>query len=265
MELDGAHVLITGGSRGIGAQLAHDFHAGGARVTIVGRSEPALRAVAAPLNASVVIADLSDAGRRRTLIGEVEAAAGPIDVLVNNAGWEAIGALVAITPEDIEGLYGLNAIAPALLARQVLPGMIDRGRGHIVNISSLAGCGVLPGMGLYSATKSSLTHLTAALRAELRGLPIGTTVVEVGLVKPTSMADRALEYPPTARAFRRFYRLGLLADTNITKLSPAIVSAVTANRRHVRRPRRAVMFSLLPEAPRRMAEWILTGVRPREG
>lgn len=265
MDLDGAHVLVTGGSRGIGAQLAADFHAAGTRVTIVGRTDADLREVAAPLDATVIVADLSDPERRRDLISDVERASGPVDVLVNNAGWEAVGALAAISPEDLEAIYGLNAIAPAALCRQVLPGMIDRRRGHIVNISSLAGCGVLPGIGLYSATKASVSHLTASLRAELRGLPIGTTLVEVGLVTPTSMADRALEYPPTEQAFRRFYRLGLLTDTRLAALSGAVVAAVAGNRRHVRRPRRAWMFSALPEAPRRMTEWILAGVTPREG
>lgn len=114
----------------------------------------------------------------------------------------------------------------------------------------------------YSVAKSGLSHFTAGLRADLRGLPIGTTVVEVGLV-PTAMKDSALSHPPTAAAFRRFYRLGLLTDTSMDRLCTATVRAVRRDRRHVRLPRRAMTFPLLAEAPRRMAEAILTGVPPR--
>ncbi len=263
MDLTGAHVLITGGSRGIGEQLAKDFHAAGARITIVGRDGTTLGEVAQPLDAHVVVADLNDATQRRGLIAQAEAAGGPVDVLVNNAGWDATGNLAEMTADDLDALFGLNALTPAELCRQVLPRMIERGRGHIVNISSLAACGVIPGLGPYSATKAAVSHLTAALRSDLRGLPINTTLVEVGLVTPTSMMDRTLEYEPTRRGFRRFYRMGLLADTPIHKLSRATVTSVQQNRRHVRRPRRAWMFSALPEAPRRMAEWILSGVPPR--
>lgn len=263
MELNGAHALITGGSRGIGAGLAKAFHTAGARVTLSARSADALTAVAEPLGAMTLVADLSDETARRTLVARAEEAHGPVDVLVNNAGWEATGAFAEMTAGDLDRLIVLNALAPAELSRQAPPGMIERGRGHIVNISSLAGCGVFPGILAYSATKSALTHFTAGLRVELEGLPIGTTVVEVGLVTPTEMMDRALKYEPTRAAFRRFYRLGLLRDTPLDKLCAAVVGAVERDRRHVRLPRRATMFSVLPEAPRRMTEWILSGVKRR--
>ena len=76
--------------------------------------------------------------------------------------------------------------------------------------------------------------------------------------------DRSLEHEPTRAAFRRFYRLGLLVDTPLDSLCGAVVRAVEANRRHVRLPRRARLFALMPEGPRRMTEWVLTGVRPRQ-
>ena len=94
------------------------------------------------------------------------------------------------------------------------------------------------------------------------GLPIGTTVVEVGLV-PTDMKDALLEHAPTAAAFRRFYRLGLLTDTSLEQVCRATAAAVASGRRHVRYPRRARAFALLTETPRRMAEVILAGVPPR--
>ena len=263
MELTDAHVLVTGGSRGIGAGLAKAFRAEGARVTITGRDERALAEVAELTGAAVMTGDLTNPSERNSLIATVERAHGPVDVLVNNAGWEATGGLLALSAEELERLYALNALTPAELCRQAIPGMVERGRGHIVNVSSLAATGVLPGIVAYSATKASLSQLTAGLRIELHGLPINTTLVQVGLVSPTEMMDRTLVYEPTRRAFRRFYRLGLLADTPVDKLCRATVRAVQSERRHVRFPRRAWLFSALPETPRRMTECILAGVPRR--
>ena len=262
MDLTDAHVLVTGASRGIGAGLAREFRAKGARVTLVARSAGPLEELAAELGGTAVTADLIDAAAREGLIARVEAEAGPVDVLVNNAGIDATGALTAAAPEDLTRLVTLNLLTPMELSRQALPGMIERGRGHVLMMSSLAGTAALPGMAAYASSKSALTHFTAGLRAELRGLPVGTTVVEVGLV-PTEMKDDVLDYAPTAAAFRRFYRLGLLTDTSLERVCRASVSAVESGKRHVRYPRRARGFAALAETPRRMTEVILSGVPPR--
>lgn len=262
MDLNDAHVLVTGASRGLGAGLAREFHAKGARVTLVARSAGPLGELAAELGGTAITADLTDAAGREGLIARVEEAAGPVDVLVNNAGIDATGAFASLSADELTALATLNFLAPMELTRQVLPGMIERGRGHLLSVSSLAGTAILPGLVPYSATKSGLTHFTAGLRAELRGLPIGTTTVEVGLV-PTDMKDSALSYAPTAAAFRRFYRLGLLTDTSAEKLCRAAVSAVASGRRHVRYPRRARAFPAFAETPRRLGEIILSGVPPR--
>jgi uncharacterized protein len=262
MDLNDAHVLVTGASRGLGAGLAREFHAQGARVTLVARSSGPLGELASELGGTAITADLTDAADREGLIARVEEQAGPVDVLVNNAGIDATGGFTSFSAEDLARLVTLNVLAPMELSRQVLPGMIDRGRGHVLMMSSLAGTAVLPGMAAYASSKSALTHFTAGLRAELRGLPVGTTVVEVGLV-PTDMKDGVLGYAPTAAAFRRFYRLGLLTDTSIDRVCRASVSAVASGRRHVRHPRRARGFAALAETPRRMTEFILSGVPPR--
>ncbi|WP_217922787.1 SDR family oxidoreductase [Miltoncostaea oceani] len=262
MEIDGAHVLVTGASRGIGAGLARAFATAGGRVTVVARTATAVEELAAETGGTALVADLADAAGRAGLIARVEEAAGPVDVLVNNAGIDVTGTLDDMDPADLERLVAINVLAPMELTRQVLPGMIDRGRGHVVNMSSLAGTAVLPGMVAYAASKSALTHFTAGLRADLRGLPVGTTVVEVGLV-PTDMRASVVAHPPTAAAFRRFYRLGLLTDTPLDRLCAHTVRAVADDRRHVRLPRRAWAFAALAEAPRRITELTITGVRAR--
>ena len=97
----------------------------------------------------------------------------------------------------------VNYLARAELCRTSIPRMLARGGGHIVNISSMAGCSVLPGLVSYSASKAALTHFTAGLRADLRGLPIGTTLVELGPI-PTEMLAQTDDYVPTAAAFPAF-------------------------------------------------------------
>ncbi|MGB1376573.1 MAG: hypothetical protein ACPG7S_01955, partial [Miltoncostaeaceae bacterium] len=94
-------------------------------------------------------------------------------------------------------------------------------------------------------------------------LPIGFTVVETGLITPTDMADSVLSYPPTEASFRRFYRLLLLADTDVTALARKTVRAVEKGKRSVRMPARAFLFPMLTNAPRRLVELFLAGVPRR--
>jgi short-subunit dehydrogenase len=259
MELKGKRVLITGASRGIGESLARAFAGAGATVALVARTENALRALAVELGGSAHVADLSDPLQVATLIQRVEHEIGPVDVLVNNAGVDTIGAFTDGPGDDLRRVTEVNYVAPAELCRQAIPRMLRRGGGHIVNVSSLAGCVALPGLVTYSASKAALTHFTAALRADLRGLPIRTTLVELGPI-PTDMQTRAENYAPTAKSFARLYRMQLIADVPRETVAEQVVSAVMKNRNHVRLPKRAVVFPMLAEAPRRTGELLLTGV-----
>jgi short-subunit dehydrogenase len=263
MDLTDRHVVITGASRGIGAALADEFARRGARLTLVARTVPALEEVASRTGARVHAADLADAVQVQGLIGRIEAEGGPVDVLVNNAGIDLTGAFTEMSYDDIDRMVRLNAIAVADLTRQVLPGMVERGRGHVVQVSSLAGTGTFPGISVYGATKAFVTHMTAGIRLELKGLPVGLTVVETGLVTPTDMADSVLSYPPTDASFRRFYRLGLLADAPVTKVAAKTVRAVEKGARSVRMPARAFLFPMLTNMPRRLVEIFLIGVPRR--
>jgi uncharacterized protein len=263
MELRGHRVLITGASRGIGDALARRFAAAGAQVALVARSAHAIEKLAAELGGTAHPADLADPAQVATLINRVEDEAGPVDILVNNAGVAPTsGAVQDWTGEEIEQIYRVNLISPVELCQQVIRGMLRRGGGHIVNVSSLAGTTVFPGLAAYASTKSGLTHFTAGLRADLKKLPIGTTVVELGPI-PTEMLDSIDEYKPVADSFKRFYRLQLLVDVSTETVAGDVVNAVEKGRRHVRHPRRAVLFPLMAEAPRRFGELLLTGVNPR--
>ena len=263
MELRGRRVLVTGASRGIGNALARRFAGAGAVVALVARSRPQLEELAGELGGTAHAADLTDREQLETLIERVEDEAGPVDVLVNNAGLETTKSILDHTAEDVELIYRLNIVAPVELCRQVLPRMLGRGGGHVVNVSSLAGVAVFPGFATYASTKAALTHFTAGLRADLRGKPVGTTVVELGPIV-TEMLAGAKDYGPTRDSFERAYRLGMLVDITPEQVAEAAVAAVEAGRRHVRLPRRAGVYSLLAEAPRRLTELFLTGVRHQE-
>lgn len=264
MELRDKRVLITGASRGIGAELSRQFATAGAKVALVARTADALSALAAETGGTAHPADLADAGQVAGLLDRVEEEAGPVDVLVNNAGIDGMGYYPETPPETVEQLMRVNLLTPMELCRQAIPRMAARGGGHLVNVSSLSGVGAFPGFTAYSTSKAGLSHFTAGLRADLRGLPVRTTLVEMGKVVPTDMSDGLQAYSPTADSFRRFERLGLLADIPVGDLAAAVVEAVRRNKKFVRLPRRAAGFALMVGAPRRTTELLLGGVRPRE-
>jgi short-subunit dehydrogenase len=263
MEPAGRRVLITGASRGIGEALAEAFARAGAKVALVARSDGPLKELAGRLGGTAHPADLADPDQVNGLVERVEADGGPVDVLVNNAGIGKAGWFPAASPSDVESLYRLNLLAPVELCRQAIPRMLERGRGHVVNISSIAGAGAFPGLVLYASSKAGLSHFTAILRADLKGLPVGTTLVEVGPV-PSDLLDGSHGYRPTHESWQRGYRLGIVADTTKEHLAESVVDAVRRGKRHVRLPRRMIAFPLLAEAPRRLAELILTGVKHQE-
>lgn len=263
MDLRGRNALVTGASQGLGEALARQFAQAGARLILVARSLDRLGKLASELGGVAVAADLSDLAQARQLIDRAQTEGGPIDVLVNNAGADFAGAFTETPFDDIEDLFRLDLVAPVVLCRAVLSGMLARGRGHIVNVSSLAGVAALPGLACYSSAKAGLDHFTSGLRADLRGCPVGTTLVELGPVR-TAMYQAANGYPPTARSFRRLLRLQLLTETGPEEVAGKIVMAVQRNQRHVRLPRRAALFPVLAEAPRRALELLLAGL-PGQG
>ncbi len=259
MQLDGKRVLITGASRGIGESMAHAFAGAGATVALVARSKDAIERLAAELGGSAHYADLSDPGQVSGLVERIEADGGPVDVLVNNAGVQSSAGLCEAPDDELQRVTQVNYLTPAELCRQVIPGMLRRGGGHIVNVSSVAGSVVFPGLVSYAASKAALSHFTAGLRADLRGLPITTTLVELGPI-PTDMLAKVEEYLPTERSFRRFYRTHLTVDVPRETVASKVVEAVQRGRKHVRLPKRNAPFPLVAEIPRRTAEILLTGI-----
>ena len=261
MELQNANVVITGASQGIGASLAERFAAAGSNVLLVARSEDKLSALASRLGGSYLVAHLGGRDGVDGLVDRCLAELGQIDVWVNNAGLETDDAFVHVGRDQIRQVARLNFEAPVMLTRDVVPHMIERGRGHVVQMSSLAGTMPFPGITAYAGTKAGLTNFTESLRLELQGTEIGLTVVAPGPVD-TDMWDR-LDAPDSyqAPALKRFRRVLMLPKVKPDKIASRTVDAVRKNQPYVRIPARFAMQHMLNNAPRRLTRLILTGVK----
>lgn len=260
-SLLGQHVVITGASRGIGQALAEAFAARGAVLSLVARTEGALAEVARRTGGAVHACDLADPEAVQSLIPTIEKKQA-VDILVNNAAIEVAGPIDQMSAADVARVLQVNLVAPIELCRQALGPMLERRRGHIVNISSMLGSVIFPGLSTYAASKSGLNQFTAAIRAELFGLPIATTLVELGPV-PTGMLESVNHYSPVQAAFQRVYKLGLIVDTPREVVASAIVDSVVARRQSLRLPRRAAMFPWLAQLPRVLSALLLRGVPTR--
>jgi len=175
MALDGRHALVTGGGRGIGRAVAAALAAAGACVTVLGRSEGPLReAVAAGDAAGCAVADVTDAEMMQRELGAAEAARGPIDILINNAGSVESGPFGKLDAAVFARMWKVHVMGAVHTTRAVLPGMIERGFGRIVNIASTAGLKGYAYVSAYCAAKHALVGLTRALALETvaRGVTI---------------------------------------------------------------------------------------------
>lgn len=191
-------VVITGGSSGIGEACAHRFARGGARLALVARREDRLqrvaeRARALGAEAHVIPVDLASGDAAARAIADAESSLGEIDVLVNNAGFGLYAPLESVRREDLERLFAVNTFAPLATAQAALPGMRRRGRGHIINVSSVVGKRALPMTGAYGASKYALHGLSDALRVELRGTGVEVSVVCPGFTR-TEFSDHVVDY-----------------------------------------------------------------------
>ncbi len=177
--LEGASVAITGAARGIGLHTAAEFQRRGATVVIGDIDEAALAAAETRLGAGVrgVRLDVSDRDSFADFLAASEAVAGPLDVLVNNAGVMPTGNFLAEPDEVTQSSLGVNLWGPIWGMKLALPGMVERGRGHVVNVASMMGKVYLPGVATYSAAKYAVVGLSAAVRDELHGSGVTVTTV----------------------------------------------------------------------------------------
>ena len=251
-ELKGKNVLLTGGSYGIGPIIAEALVNRGANVALTARSNSALQEVASRikkpgLSVLVVPVDLRDSSQREKLVTDVLKEFGAIDVLINNAGVETEGAYAELPWSAIQDNIEVNLVAPLALTRLILPTMLTRKSGHIINISSIAAKSGGPYAAVYSGTKAGLTEWTRALRLELADTGVHFSTIFPGYVREVGMFARFGMKPP--------WIIGSCSPNQVAK---AVVNAIENEKLEVivnSRPLRYIymLSALFP----RFGDWLM--------
>jgi uncharacterized protein len=215
MDLNGARVLLTGASGGLGEAIARALTERGAQLVLSGRRAEALEALALELGAHTVPCDLSDRAAVETLADT----AGELDVLVANAGLPGSGTLLKLSQEEIDRVLEVNLRAPIALARRLAPAMVERGQGQLVFVASFAG--KVPSAGessIYTATKFGLRGFAHVLRAQMKRKNVGVSLVTPGPVREAGMFARGGGKPPA-----------LIGTSSPQDVGRAVVRAIERN------------------------------------
>ena len=192
MEIRDRLAVVTGGASGIGEALARRFHADGARhVVVVDRDEAGAQSVAKEIGGTGVGVDVSDEDAIRALVADCERDVGPIDLFVSNAGFVTIGGLEAAN-EELQRMWEVHVLAHLYAARAVVPGMIERGGGYLLNTASAAGLLSQIGSLHYAVTK----HAAVAL-AEWVAMTYGDQGIRVSVLCPQAVETRIGENSPS--------------------------------------------------------------------
>src|SRR6266705_3342790 len=189
------NAIVTGASHGIGQYIARALAARHMNLLLVARSEAELARLARELEtdgskAAVAAVDLGDPGAARQITEAAAAGLGTVDVLVNNAATEPQTRFHVLTPAEIGNVLQVDLISPLLLARLLLPGMLERRYGRIINISSLAGHTSFPYTEAYAAAKDGLTAFSRVLHSDYRDTGVTATSIILGPVKDTGISAR---------------------------------------------------------------------------
>ena len=214
-RLEGARVLLTGATGGLGGALARRLAAKRSRLILSGRRADALEALATELGATAIVADLAE----RTEVERLLEQAGEVDILIANAALPGSGRLGALEQHHIDRALEVNLRAPIALARGLAPAMAARRSGHLVFIGSLSGKAAGGGASIYSASKAGLRSFALALRAELAPSGVGVSIVSPGFIADAGMfTDTGIKLP-----------LGMSTVTS-TAVTDAVVRAIVRNR-----------------------------------
>ena len=194
MNLLSGNVLITGASGGLGQAIARAFAAKGANLILTGRRADALAALTDEVGGRAIPCDLSNRAEVDALAREVKDAT--VDVFVSNAGLPGSGQLTDLTLEQVDRVLEVNLRAAVALTHELLPGMIGRGRGHIVFMSSLQGRAPTLGAAPYVATKFGLRGFALSIREDLRNHNVGVSVIHPGFISDAGLfADAGVRLP----------------------------------------------------------------------
>jgi short-subunit dehydrogenase len=243
VQISGSTVLLTGATGGIGHAIARALAERGGKLILTGRRSDVLEPLAAELGGRALAVDLAEAAEVDRLLAE----SGQVDILVANAALPASGTLESFTQGELDRALDVNLRAPIVLAHGLTPGMVSRGHGQLVFISSLSGKAATPGTALYNATKFGMRGFAGALRADLRTSGVGVSTVFPGFIRDAGMFHEAeVKLPPG---------VGTRTPQDVAK---AVVGAIERNRGEVDvapLPLRAstIFASLAPEMAGRVA------------
>ncbi len=220
MDLDGRTILLTGATGGLGRAIATALAARGAALVLSSRKQPELEALALELPGDrhrVIVSDLAEEGEAERLVGS----AGPIDGLIANAGLAA-GGRVERMGDELGVALRVNFEAPVRMAAAAVPGLLDRGAGHIVFIGSLQSKIALPRSAIYSATKFGVRGFALSLREDLHGTGVGVSLVLPGFIRDAGIFARSGQRPP-----------GGLGTSSPAEVGDGVVTAIERNRAEV--------------------------------
>jgi short-subunit dehydrogenase len=270
-------LLITGATSGIGRHAALHLSRKGHRVIATGRNEKALAELSAEARAAghaletlrLDVTDTASIDAAKRAVDEMTGGYG-LDVLVNNAGYGALGPTELITDADMRAQYETNVFGLMAMTRAFVPAMRERGQGRVVNVSSLGGKYTLPLFGVYNSTKYAIESLSDALRLELRAFGVHVSLIEPGVIH-TGFTDRSMvevgkyqgSVNPYAKVLARAEEMRKMTD--MTAVGPACISraierAATARRpsaRYVAPFRANVMVSFLRMLPTAWADFVM--------
>ena len=226
-QLRGRNALITGAAGGLGEYIARSLASEGVNLVLSDLAEAGLEQRAAQLRGSTgvtvetVSADLSRRDDAKGLFSRAEDALGPIDILVNNAGLEFAGPFAEMSEDELTALIDVNLTATMLLTRSALPEMLRRGRGHVVNLGSVAGKLPATSLAAYAASKHGVVGFTNTLRSEHGDGPVGFSVVCPGFVARAGMYGRVETGEDPPPPFR---------PVQPEQVAAAVVTAIRENR-----------------------------------
>lgn len=223
MKLDGQRILLTGAAGGIGRPLAGLLASRGARLCLVDRDAAAVDALRGgfPDDAALALSgDITRTEERDAIVAHMERHVGGVDVLINLAGILDFRRFQDTDPGVLQRVLQVNVEAPLQLARAVLPGMLTRGAGRVVNIGSMFGSIGFPGFAVYSASKFALRGFSQALRRELAGTGVGVTYI----------APRAVKTPFNPEVVHLMAERGMMRMDESAWVAEQILRAIESDR-----------------------------------
>ena len=226
-EIGGSVAVITGAARGPGRHIAETLFDHGLKVVITGRDADALEVVRTGFDRTgrrslALPGDMTDARHRASLLDASVQKFGSVDILVNNAGLQGPERLVGTSLERIRSMFDINVIAVVDLARLALPAMVERRRGHIVNLAPFAGPAAAPFASSYSATLHAVLGFSLSLRQEVADEGVGVSVVCPGPVRDDGPPRHGIRDDPAAQP-----------TISPEQVADAVVRAITGNRDRV--------------------------------